>query len=212
MGKSIVVVGAGGHGAVVAELAELCSYHVLGFVDDNPALHGLSVVGKTVLGSVADLITLAPDCVVLGIGTPRIRSRIYAELYATGVELPTLVHPSAVISSYAEIGDATVILECTVVKANVTIGSDVLVNSGAILGHDCHVADHCHISIGAKLAADVYVGEGAFLGAGAVAIPNVNVGAWSIVGAGAVVTSDLPSHVTAVGVPARVIKEHSTDT
>lgn len=97
-----------------------------------------------------------------------------------------------------------------VVQAQATLGRHVIANTGCSIDHDCAVGDYVHLAPGSRLAGGVHLGEGSFLGTKASAIPGINVGEWSIVGAGAVVSRSLSANVTAVGVPAKVIKERPT--
>ncbi len=97
-----------------------------------------------------------------------------------------------------------------VVQAQATLGRHVIANTGCSIDHDCAVGDYVHLAPGSRLAGGVHLGEGSFLGTKASAIPGINVGEWSIVGAGAVVSRSLPANITAVGAPAKVIKERPT--
>ena len=93
-----------------------------------------------------------------------------------------------------------------VVQPDAVIGDHVIVNTGATIDHDCTIGDYAHLAPGVHLSGSVHVGEGAFLGIGSVVIPGVKIGRWSTLGAGAVAIRDLADGVTAVGVPARVLK------
>ncbi|NLG49035.1 MAG: acetyltransferase [Chloroflexi bacterium] len=208
MTQRIVILGAGGHARVVCEALQLSGYEVVGFLDDNPTLAGTTALGLPVLGPIDLAASLAVDGAIVGIGENHVRARLYARLQAWGIPLVRAVHPSAIISTHAALGEGVAVLERAVIEAGARIGANAIINAGAIVPHDCCIGEHAHVAIGGMLAGGVEIGEGCFLGAGAIVIPYKKVGEWSIVGAGAVVTADLPAHVTAVGVPARVIKRH----
>lgn len=206
-----VVWGAGGHGRVVADLVRACGCEVVGFVDADAAKVGTDVSGIPVVMAEADLSELigsgrplpeGADAIALGIGDNVVREARLATIPSH--RLPTLVHPSAVVSPSAIIGVGSVVLAGSIVNAGARIGSGVIVNTGGIVEHDCILGDGAHVSPGAVLAGGVRVEPRAWIGAGATIIPGVRVGADAVIGAGAAVTRDVPDACTVVGVPARV--------
>jgi acetyltransferase EpsM len=94
-----------------------------------------------------------------------------------------------------------------VLNARASIGRHVIINTGAIVEHECVIADYAHISPNATLCGNVHVGEGSQVGAGAVVIPNIRIGSGSMIGAGSVVIRDVPNNTLVFGNPARAIKE-----
>lgn len=211
MSRRIVILGAGGIAKVFCDALRASEYDVVGFLDDNPALADTRVLGLPVLGTTGQAADLDIDGAVVGIGDNRVRALLYNRLRAQGVPVVSAVHPTAVVSPHAVLGEGVAVFPTAVVEASVQVGNNVLVNTACVLAHDCRVGSHAHVAIGGMLAGGVEIGEGTFLGAGAIVIPYKKVGEWSIVGAGAVVTADLPARVTAVGVPARIIKQHQEE-
>lgn len=211
MRQRIVILGAGGHARVVGDALQQSGFQVVGFLDDNPALTGTTILGLPVLGPLEHAANLDVDGAIVGIGENHVRAKCCARLRAWGIPLVRAIHPSAIVSAHAILGEGIAILERAVIEAGAHIGENAIINAGAIIAHDCRVGNHAHIAIGSMLAGGVEIGEGTLLGAGAVVIPYKKVGEWSIVGAGAVVTADLPAHVTAVGGPARIIKRHEQE-
>lgn len=201
--NAIVVVGAGGHGKVVADVARTAGYRVLGFVDDKAKRSPLQDI--PLLGRLSDLDNLefaASILLVMGIGDNRARMEIVGMLDTAGYQFATVVAPSAVVSAYASLGPGTVVLPQVVVNAGARVGAHVILNTVCAVDHDCVIADYVHLSPGVRLSGNVRVGSGTHVGTGASVIPGVSIGEWSTVGAGAVVIRDIGSRVVAVGVPA----------
>ena len=201
---SVLVIGAGGHGKVVVATLHAAGVEVVGILDDDVAAHGRIVLGVPVLGPVAHLARHAGP-VVLGIGSNAVRRRI--ALAYPGAEWTSAVHPCAVVHPSVAVGAGTVVFAGAVVQPDAVLGCHAVVNTGATVDHDGRIGDFAHVAPGVHLSGDVLLGEGVFVGVGACAVPGVSVGAWTVVGAGAVVVRDLPPNVTAVGAPARAIKE-----
>lgn len=122
----------------------------------------------------------------------------------------TLVHPAARVGLKVEIGEGTCLAPSAIVTTRARIGRHSILNIKASVSHDCEIGDFVNINPGATLCGNVKVGHGAYIGAGATVIQKVKIGAGTVVGAGAVVLEDLPAGVTAVGVPARVIKRNGS--
>lgn len=206
--RRVLVIGAGGHAQVVAEIllrmnesgADLIP---IGFLDDNPALFGEWRVGLPVLGPLAAIDAIEHDAVIIGIGDNRTRQAIYDRLAACGERFVVACHPSAIVACDAIVGPGTVIAARAIVNAGARIGANVILNSGCIVEHHNHIGSHAHIAPGATLGGTVTVGEGALVGIGATVLPQRTVGAWSIVGGGAVVTSAVDAYAVVSGIPAR---------
>lgn len=209
----VIILGAGGHGEVVADLllqaAEAGAHcQLLGFLDDNACLVGRRVMGLPVLGLIDQLNQFEHDAVIVAIGDNRTRARIFESLRAKGERFIRAVHPAAVLAREVQLGDGVMICAGVVVNPGSVLGENVILNTACTVDHHCRVGSHAHIGPGVHLGGQVSIGDGALVGIGACVLPQRRVGAWSVIGAGAVVTEDIPAHVTAVGVPARVIKEN----
>ena len=208
--RKILVYGASGHGKVVVDiLLELGVPGLLGFVDDGRDRHGRAVVGFPVLGDGEWLraeAARASIAVALGIGDNRVRQRVAERCVALGAALVTAIHPRAVVSRFASIGDGAVVMAGAVVNPGAAVGRGVIVNTGAVIEHDVTLGDFSHVSPGAALGGAASVGALSHVGLGASVLPGVAIGARVVVGAGATVTRDLEDAVVAVGVPARVIR------
>jgi sugar O-acyltransferase (sialic acid O-acetyltransferase NeuD family) len=196
----LFVLGAGGHGKVVAEAARACGgFDFRGFVDHDRSRWGTTWDGVPIHGS-PDALD-ADAAIALGVGDNRARAQAMRGL--DGKRVATVVHPSAVVARTALLGDGTYVGPMAVVHADAEIGRGCIVNSAAVVEHDCRLGDYVHVSPRATLGGGVTVGEGSHLGLGAVLLPGLSVGAWTTLGAGAVMVASLPDRVTAMGVPAR---------
>ena len=193
--KKIYILGASGHGKVVADIAYLCGYRDIIFVDPNPSVKAF---GKYPV--IKSEENLADGDVFAAIGDATIRKRLCEKFR---LQLITLVHPNAVIARDATIGVGTVIMAGAVVNPGAYIGEGCIINTSASVDHDDQVGDYCHISVGAHLAGTVCVGDMTWIGAGAIASNNITICDNCVIGAGAVVVSDITKPGTYIGVPAK---------
>jgi UDP-N-acetylbacillosamine N-acetyltransferase len=211
-GPGIVIWGTSGHARVVADiLRQTNAYRIHGFLDNvNPGLRGSSFLGAPVLGGTEALDTLLAIGVrhlILAFGDCRARLRLSAQIQRSGFELGEAIHPRAVIASDVQVAPGAVIAAGAVVNPGSILGESVIINTLASVDHECVIGNGAHISPGVNLAGRVTVGMGTWIGIGAKIIDGIKVGNGAMIGAGAVVTSDIPDHVLAFGVPARVIRK-----
>jgi sugar O-acyltransferase (sialic acid O-acetyltransferase NeuD family) len=200
----LVVIGAGGHGAVVAEAAASAGWNVIGFLDDRATEE---VLGLAVLGPVAAAGGLAVAHAALGIGDNDDRLGQLRRLSRDAALLfPPIVHGFAWVSPSAQLRSGAVVMAGAIVQARAVIGEAACVNTRASVDHDCVLESSAHVAPGASLAGNVRVGECATVGAGAAIVPGIRIGAGSTLGTGAVATRDVPPHCVAAGVPAKVIR------
>lgn len=214
MPRSFLIWGGGGHGKVVADLLRALEYSVLGYVDRDMALLDQEVEpggGRVImtedvlLASVLEQDCYPPgvDAIALAVGNNVLREACLKQL--DGLNLPPLVHPSAVCSPSATFGRGTVVFPAVVVNAGASVGDAVIVNSGAIVEHDCVLANAVHVSPGVTLGGGVRIAERSWIGAGATIVPRISIGQDVIVGAGAVIIRNVPDGVTVIGNPGRVL-------
>jgi sugar O-acyltransferase (sialic acid O-acetyltransferase NeuD family) len=213
-GTDLVIFGSGGFARETAQVihalnAAGAAWRLLGYLDDDPARHGLTIDGTPVLGG-RDLIEqLSEASVVVCTGRPSnyvSRLRIADDLGLPPERYATIVHPSAAVSPSSSVGPGTVLLAHVVLTAAVTVGAHVAVMPNVTLTHDVVVDDFATIASGVNLGGGVRVGRAAYLGAGALIGENRTVGAFSLVGMGAVVTHDVPDREVWAGVPARPMR------
>lgn len=199
--QQVIIIGASGHGKVVADTILQSGDQVRGFLDDNPEL-GESFIGLPVLGTIDQFVDYPDSKFVVAIGNAKIRENIVEKL--VGVSWYTAIHPRAVISLLdTSIGEGTVVMADAVINAGAKIGNHCIINTGAVVEHDNRIDDFAHISVGAKLAGTVHVGKGTWIGVGATVKNNVAICEECMIGAGAVVVSDVCKSGTYIGIPAK---------
>jgi sugar O-acyltransferase (sialic acid O-acetyltransferase NeuD family) len=200
----ICILGAGGHAKVVASCLIAGGKSIRGFYDDDSSKQGQEVFGFPVLGPISDCGLTRDVMAIFGIGSNR--TRMYLDRLWATQSWATAIHPTAWLDPSVEVGAGTVVFAGAVVQPGAKIGRHCILNTGCTVDHDCILDDFVHLAPGVHLAGNVSIGEGAFLGIGTKAIPGVTVGCWSQIGAGGIIVGDIPDHVLAVGVPARVVK------
>ena len=197
----LVIIGASGHGKVIADIAVKCGYKDILFLDDNENVK--ECAGFPVIGKVSDAVTMEDDKIV-AIGNAEIREKIQSQLS----NLVTLIHPSAVVSRRVEIGKGTVVMAGAVINSDVIIGKGCIINTGASVDHDCILEDFVHVSVGAHVAGTVAIGRKTWIGAGATISNNVSICGHCMIGAGAVAVKDIIEPGTYVGAPVKKIKDY----
>ena len=200
--NKLIIIGAGGHGKVIADNALKNGYIDICFVDDCATGE---CMGFPIVGTSAEIFSLndGETDFIIGIGNNAVRKRM-AEAY--DVPWVTLIHPSAQIAQNVSIGKGTAIMAGAIVNACATIGEHCIINTGAIIEHDDRVEEYTHISPGVKLGGTTHIGEQSHIGIGATVINNIEICSHCTVGAGAVVIRNITNSGTYVGVPVRRVK------
>jgi len=200
--RRLAILGASGHGKVVADASSLCGWEVTFFDDAWPRLDFLGP--WRVVGTSADLLRGFDqfDGVVVAIGRNSIRLAHHRDLTKRNHRLVSIIHPGATVSRWAEIGAGSVVCAGAVVSSFARIGEACIVNTGASVDHDCVLQDAVHLSPGARLGGGVHIGESSWVGIGAVVKHGLHIGANVVVGAGAAVIRDAANGSTLLGVPA----------
>lgn len=203
MSKSVVIIGASGHGKVIADTVLKSGDKVVGFFDDGVE-KGTQIVGFSVLGKTEDYKNYSDCEFVIAIGDSYIREKIANEL---PVKWYTAIHPTAVISSLdVEIGEGTVVMANAVINSSAKIGKHCIINTGAIVEHDNVLEDYVHLSPNVVLSGIVKVGKSTHIGAGSCTKQVLNIASDCVFGAGSVIVKDITESGTYAGVPVRKIK------
>ena len=205
-GRALVILGTGGHAAVILDLALACGKPIKGCL--GPGTPALDPAECPHLGEDDVLDTLdRAECdaiVAVGsIGNSDLRRRLFELLVGKGFHCPALVHPRATVSPSARLGDGAQIMAGAVVQANASIGANVIVNTAAVVEHHVSIGGHAHVAPGAVVCGGAQIGMGAHVGANATVLQGLSVGAGAVVGAGGVVVRDVGPRERVTGVPAR---------
>lgn len=199
--------GASGHGKVIKEILNANSVKVEAFIDDNLAVN--ECAGCLVLH---EYDGLSP--IIVSIGVNRIRKIIVEKLQAKSfdngynLEFATAIHPSAVVSPSAIIGEGTVVMAGAIINADAVIGKHCIINTGATVDHDCVIEDYCHIAPGVNISGATHIGECTWVGVGSSVIQCLQIGQNCMIGAGSVVVKNIPDNTVAYGNPCKVIREN----
>ena len=200
--NDVIIIGAGGHARVIADIVRCRGDRLLGFLDDH-AVSGSGAI--PVLGTAKDYVNYPDACFIIGIGNAAVRRKIAESM--EGVNWYTAIHPSAVVSQMeVSIGPGTAVMAGAVINPGAKIGAQCIINSAAVVEHDNVIGDLTHISVCAKLAGTVTVGPDSWVGIGATVSNNLSICGGCMIGAGAVVVKSITEPGTYVGVPARRIK------
>ena len=179
MAGRLLILGAGGHGRAVADLARACGFTVAGFTDRSTSAGN---AGTPVLGTDAELATLIRaqriDGGIVGVGNTALarRAQLYRILVTARVPQPAVIHPRAVASPSSEVGAGTVVFAGCVLGSEAKIGVNVVLYSGVVVEHECSIGDHAYLSPGVVLSGQVTVEADVFLGAGAIVLPGLRIG------------------------------------
>lgn len=205
MTKRLAILGASGHGKVIADIAIANGIGDIVFYDDRYEEQSTHY-GFPVVGGIEHAISASPsdyDMAVVAIGNATLRANIQAKLQRV---TPALVHPQAYVSASAKLGAGTVVMPQAVVNADTIVGEGVIINSGAVVEHDCILGDYSHICPNAAIAGGVSIGAASWIGIGSAVIQLIKIGDNVTIGAGSVVIRDVACSQTLVGNPATVIK------
>lgn len=200
-----MIIGASGHGKVIADIAlKMNKWQNIEFLDKNAQIS--ECLGFKVTLDTDDYTKFIDDYeFIIAIGNNLVREKIMSKLYALGIKIATLIHPNAIIATDVNIMEGTVIMAGVVINSSSKIGKGCIINTSSSLDHDIVIEDYVHVSPGAHIAGSVHVGKGSWIGIGSIISNNITVCNDCIVGAGGVVIKDIVEAGTYVGVPVRRI-------
>lgn len=205
MCDKLIIIGAGGHGKVVANIAMLNGYKEIYFLDDDTSK---KYIGKyQIIGTTKDINRYKNEYdFFIAIGSNETRKKLAMLLLDNNIKPVSLIHPSAVIDSTVQIGYGVVVMANAVINADTKIGNNVIVNTASSIDHDCIINDYVHVSPGVHIAGNVHIGEKTWLCIGSSIINNISVSRNCIIGAGSVVLKNIEKSGVYVGIPMRRIK------
>lgn len=207
-----IVLGAGGHAAVVAEAVVLSGMALAGYLSPAAALDD----AEGLLGPYRGDDSVLPELVAASFGIiPAIgfvdaagaarRAQILTTIPVDA--LVTIVHPAAIVSPSARLGAGSFVAAGAILGTRSRTGTGAILNSGAVVDHDCLIGSNCHIATGARVAGGVTVGNDVLIGSGATIRQGLRLGEGAVIGAGAVVIHDVEARTTVVGIPAKPVSK-----
>ena len=213
--KKLLILGCGGHGNVAADAAEQTNeYEKISFLDDrigkitasktNFKEHIIGVISEKNIKKFAEEFTHT----FVGIGDNKIRIKWLKKIKEFGMKIPNIIHPSAKVSKYIDIGDGCFINTNTVIQCNSKISSGCIINTSSSIDHESFIDEGSHISPGVNIAGNVKIGKRSWIGIGSKIIQNISIGDDVIVGAGSLVLENIPSNFEVYGSPAKIIRKN----
>jgi sugar O-acyltransferase (sialic acid O-acetyltransferase NeuD family) len=183
-------------------------FHVLGFIDNDPAKAGKLFLDYPVFGDfdkLDELIQQGAHFVNLITGSTKVRYETSLEMARRGCRFANFIHPSVELTM-VRIGLGNYVQEGVILQADVSLGDNSSVHMGTLVGHESRIGNSVFIAHGCSLSGCVEIGDGTFMGTHATVVPRVKIGKWATIGAGTVVIKDVPDYATVVGNPGRIIK------
>lgn len=209
--KSVIIIGAGGHGRVLLDALLEQGVGVLGFLDNDIALQCQNIYGIPILGTDEDIRHFNQKEIELvngigSIGVAKVRRSVFEKFKEQGYHFRQVIHPSAVVSPRAFLGEGVQVMAGAVVNIGCQIDDDAIINTGASVDHDCQIGKHVHIAPGATLSGGVSVGDETLVGTGSSVIQGISIGAGALVGAGSNVIRNVADGLKVFGNPARMLR------
>lgn len=200
MNKRLIIIGAGGHGKVCANVAsDMKRWDDIAFLDD---FKKGSINGHKIIGDIRfDKINLKQTDFFVGLGDSQLREKFITELTAINASIVNLIHPTAYCSNTYQIGQGSIVMAKAVISTSVKLGSGVIINSGAIIEHDCQMGDWVHVSPGVNLAGNVSLGKHTWVGIGSTIVNNLKISDKTIIGAQSLVLKNIDEPGTYFGHP-----------
>jgi len=207
---SLILIGAGGHAAVVAQTAHQLDLQIAGLYDDDPDNPAATLLHRPppptppkFLGSINDFIKHQPTHWLLAIGNLQLRRAILDQYNESAS--PPIIHHTAIISPDAELEEGVFVAPGAIIHTGAKVRAHAIINTGAIIEHDCVIHENVHIAPGTTLGGNTTVHQDTLIGIGSTVLPNTTIGDHCTIGAGSVVIRDIPDHTTAAGNPARAL-------
>jgi UDP-perosamine 4-acetyltransferase len=210
MKDKVIIIGASGHAKVIIDILKNNNeYELVGCIDSAPS--SKKILDLPILGTDEDLPKLLTQGIThtfIAIGDNRTRKKVAEKVTQLGFNLINAISRFSYISSTVQLGKGIAVMPGAIINVDSIIGDNAIINTGASVDHDGTIGAYSHIAPGTNLAGNVRFGEGVFCGVGCKIIPQITIGEWSIIGAGATVITDIPAHVTSVGIPAKIKNYH----
>lgn len=209
--RPLIIWGAGGHAVSVANVALSVGHEIKNFVDKNKK--GNTLLGIPIIGDLSEIEDPFKYSYGIAVGDNSIRERIHRALLKDfkGLDFPVLVHQTATISFFSNVGEGTVVMPHAVIGPNSTVGKFCLINTRASVDHDCLVQDFASLAPAAVTGGAVSIGKRSAISIGATVKHGVQIGDDSVLGAHSYLNKNLPSNQVAYGSPAKHVRGRKSD-
>ncbi len=208
--KHIYILGVGNNTEVYIDLVEACGYIPVGLYHFEKGREGEKLHNIPIIDCNDNLFKedLSEKLFAISVGDNKIRAELAEKIKKRGGTIPTIIHPSAVVSRYAKIAQGVVIHANSVIQAGASIGENTVISYNASVSHTSKIGKHCYQAFNSTVGAYVNIDDFVLIGQAAVIISGKvkSIGKKSIIGAGAVVTKNVEANSVVAGNPARVIK------
>jgi sugar O-acyltransferase (sialic acid O-acetyltransferase NeuD family) len=208
--KPIIIIGAGGHAKVLIDALKLLGAPVLGISESEPARRNTELLGIPIICDDPGVKQYPAESVVLvngigGVKDTTLRTEVFTRFKMWGYVFSRVIHSAAVISADTLLDEGVQVMAGAILQAGVRVGENSIINTKTSVDHDCQIGRHVHLAPGVTLCGNVQIGDSVHVGSGATIIQGINVGPRSVIGAGTLVQKNVPSGVTIIGVPGRII-------
>ncbi len=206
--SKLLIIGAGGHGRVIADCAKASrQYSEIAFLDDSYPERDCNLAWPIIDKSASWQCYKKEYDFALGIGNNQARLALFNALSQANARLPNIIHPNAVVSSQTTLGSGNVVFANAVINVGAKLGNACIINTAASVDHDCQLSDAVHISPGAHIAGSVTIGEAVWFGVGSCCVQTLTIANNCMIGAGAAVTKETEANGLYLGVPAKRTKD-----
>ncbi|MGE6571691.1 acetyltransferase [Psychrobacter namhaensis] len=212
MSKPLVIIGAGGHASVLAEILLTEGRSIIAVVSPEDINDNSPLAGMNRLTTDEELLaTYSPKQVELVNGMGAIPGndlhfRLFNYFSENGYSFVSVISAYAIVSKYAQLADGVQVMAGAIVQANASIDMNCIINSGAIIEHDCCIGAHNHIAPSATLSGGVVTKAQVHIGTGANVIQSINIGEQAVVGSGCTVVRDVPAKQVIVPARSRILR------
>jgi UDP-perosamine 4-acetyltransferase len=209
LSKPIIIIGAGGHAKVLIDALKLLTAPILGISEQDSATVNSELLGVAVICKNGELKKYPPEGVTLvnglgGVKDTSSRREVFERLKMLGYVFSQVIHPSAVISANAVLGEGVQVMAGAIIQAGVRVAENTIINTKTSVDHDCQIGSHVHLAPGVTVCGNVKIGDSVHVGSGATIIQEIIVGPHCLIGAGTLVRSNVPAGATVIGVPGRI--------
>ena len=204
--SQLVIIGAGGHAASLANVALSAGFDIKYFIDPDKA--GQTLCDIEIINDLSQLKNITDYSYAIAIGDNSTRESVHKNLIKNygAIQFPPLIHSAAVLSFNINIGEGTVVMPNSVIGPNSKIGSFCIINTSSSIDHDCTMSDYASMAPGSVTGGRVLIGTRSAISIGASIKHGISIGSDTVIGGASYVEKNIGDNLVAYGVPAKVIE------